>query len=107
MANTFKVVTYSVSASLTDFYTAPAATTTIVLGCQAANMTPSSATWLTLTVRADGTNDISLVEQVAVPAKSTISPVTGKLVLEAGDILKARTASADDLHLTLSILEIS
>jgi len=104
MANTFKRITYDITDTLTDFYTCPAGTTTVVIGCQVANVTPSSASALTLALD-DGVADFNLVEEVVVPANAALNPIAGKLVLEAGDELKASATASSELVIVLSVLE--
>lgn len=106
MANTFKRITYDITDSLTAFYTTPSATTTIVIGCQVANVTPAAASALTLALD-DGVADFNLVEEVVVPANAALNPIAGKLVMEAGDELKASAAANNELVVVLSVLEQS
>jgi hypothetical protein len=106
MAEAFKRITYAITDTLTEFYTTPAGTTAIVIGCQVANVTPSSASALTLALD-DGVADFNLVEEVTVPANAALNPIAGKLVLEAGDELKASATASSELVVVLSVLEQS
>ena len=49
----------------------------------------------------------ALAHTVAVPADSALNPIGGKLVLEAGDQVRAWAGTASDLEIVLSVLEIS
>lgn len=107
MANTFKRITYSITDTLATFYTVPAATKTIVIGCQVANVTdPAAASALTLAVN-DGVGDVKLVDAVVVPANAALNPIAGKLVLDAADTLKALAPAVSELVVVLSVLEQS
>lgn len=104
--NTFKQVTYDVTATLSTFYTVPAGTTAVVIGCQAANLTPNLATWITMTVD-DNVNERHLVKEVTIPGKASLNPISGRLVLEAGHKLKIRAANVSEVSIILSVLERS
>lgn len=107
MANTFTRITYSITDTLATFYTVPAATTSIVIGCQVANITdPAAASALTLALN-DGVGDVTLVDEVVVPANAALNPIAGKLVLETGDELKALAPADSELVVVLSVLEQS
>lgn len=105
MANTFKNVLYNVTNSNATFYTTPAATTTIVIGCQATNKTAGTVA-LDLTV-SDGSNPQPLLNDLSIPVGASADCLAGKLVLEAGDVLRAQTGVTGDVAIVLSILEIT
>lgn len=106
ITNDFKQVTYDVTTTLSAFYTVPANTTAIVIGCQAANLTPNLATWITLTVD-DTVNERHLVKEVVIPGRASLNPISGRLVLEAGHKLKIRAANESEVSIILSVLERS
>ena len=90
-------------------YTCPAATTAIVLHCQVANIDGTNSADASVHWTDDSNSDTAtyLAKTVAVPADTSLSVLTGKLVLETGDTIVG-TASADgDLQLSGSVLEIS
>jgi len=73
---------------------------TVIIGLQVANVDAASAA---VTVQV---GDIRQCNAISVPVNAAVSPVAGKLVLVAGDVLHV-TASADDmLELTLSYMEV-
>lgn len=90
-------------------YTCPASTIAHVLMAQIANIdgtnsANASASW---TDHSDSDTLTNLLKVVPVAAGSAIPALSGPLILEAGDTLRA-TASADgDLVITASIMEIS
>jgi hypothetical protein len=112
MADTFKLVTKAGVTTLDDIYTVAASTTTIVIGLLLANTTSSQVT-STVTLSSDTTNraganneanqDVEIVNSVPIPANSSLSVLSGKIVMEATDILKVSSSGATDV--TLSILE--
>jgi len=106
MANTFKNVLYEVTSTLAVAYTCPSATTTIVIGCQAANKVNTASVDFTLKVN-NGVNEEFLVNTVTIPEDASLAPIAGKLVLQTGHELKAKTGTTGDVGLVLSILEIS
>lgn len=109
MANSFKNFNGTMVTGGVTAYTCPAATTAIVLHCQIANVDGSSSAdgSVSWTDSSDSNKVVYLGKSIAVPAKTSISLLTGKLVLEAGDTIVA-TASADgDLQLSGSVLEMS
>lgn len=112
MANVFKNAKVAVGNTATSIYTAPAATTSIVIGCVFANVDGTNACNLTCTWTDDSDSDAitNLCYLVSIPPNSSIALIggaNGKLVLEAGDILKATAGATGDLEATVSVLEIS
>ena len=49
----------------------------------------------------------ALAHTISVPADTSLNPIGGKLVLEAGDQLRAWAGAASDLEIVVSVLEIS
>jgi len=49
----------------------------------------------------------ALAHTVAVPADSSLNPIGGKLVLEAGDQLRAWASADADAEIVVSVLEIT
>jgi hypothetical protein len=109
MANTFKGYSIDLTATAdTTVYTCPAATVAIVVHCQVANVDGTNAANVNVDLYdSSATTTAAVVSTVSVPADSALNPVGGKLVLEAGDTLNAWGSDADDLEMTLGILEIS
>jgi hypothetical protein len=108
MAETFKNAKLKVQDTATDVYTCPSATVAIVIGCQVANVSATAeevAVWWT---DASDSNAITrLVKDVIVPGQAALAPIAGKLVLEAGDKIRAQGEDNDDAEITVSVLEIS
>jgi hypothetical protein len=113
MANTFKLKTdTAVGTTLTTVYTVPAspATTTIIIGCLLANIHASAqvkASVKIVTVATSGENgdDVFLIKGVPVPFGSSLEIVEGKIVMQAGDIIKVESDTAASIDVALSVLE--
>jgi hypothetical protein len=108
MANTFKNAKLKIQDTATDVYECPAATVAIVIGCQVANVSASAEeveVWWT--DDSDGDAVTRLVKDVVIPGQAALAPIAGKLVLEAGDKIRALGETDDDAEITVSVLEIS
>jgi hypothetical protein len=109
MPNTFKNAKKKIQTTAgTAVYTCPSATVAIVIGCQVANVSAASeevSVWWT--DDSDGDAITRLVEDVIIPAKASLAPIAGKLVLEAGDTIVATGQTNDDAEIVVSVLEIS
>jgi hypothetical protein len=106
--NIFKNAKLKIQSTATDVYEVPAATVAIVIGCQVANVSAAAeevSVWWTDDSDADAVT--RLVEDVIIPAKASLAPIAGKLVLEAGDKIRAQGQTNDDAEITVSVLEIS
>jgi hypothetical protein len=108
MAQTFKNARASLGTSATDVYTCPANTKAIIIGCQIANADNSSRTvqlWWTDSSASSAITHLGY--NVTIPVGSAYEPISGKVVLEAGDKLVGLGSTASSLNVTLSVLEIS
>ena len=108
MAQTFKNSRAVLADTATTVYTCPAGTTAVVIGCQVSNVDTSAVDlqlWWTDASNADAVT--SLGYDISIPAASAYEPIGGKLVLEAGDVIKGLGSVASDLEATVSILELS
>jgi hypothetical protein len=111
MANTFKNDTKSslVTAVITDpsatVVTAGGTATLIVLSILASNKTSTSASIDVYLDKATG-DDVYLIRNAPVPAGSSLELISGnKVIMEAGDKLQARCATATAVDVTVSYLE--
>jgi len=109
MANTFKLKTFDGSSTAANaamtVYTAPAATTTVVLGITLANITTNTIYATVLIENNDGDN-INFLKGVPIPTGSSIEVMSGnKLILETSDVLKVQSDTANSLDTSLSIME--
>ena len=112
MANTFNSVTSgSVGTTLTNVYTCPSSTTTIILGASLAN-TSTNPIGGSVKLAKDGTgagaDDVFIVKQAPIPVGSSIEVMAGnKVVMEAADILQFQSDVSSSLDVTISMLEIT
>jgi hypothetical protein len=108
MAQAFKNASAAIGTVSTDIYTCPALTTAIVIGAQVANVVGTAVAldyYWTDASNAGGT--VYLANSVNVPAESAYAPVSGKLVLSAGDKIAAISAGNLELEATVSVLELT
>lgn len=112
MANAFKLKTFdgSSTAANTDMtiYTCPASTETTIIGMSIANIASSQITVDVKLENNDG-NNVFIIKDAPIPVGGTLVPVGGdqKLVMEASDVLKVQSDTANSADTALSILEIS
>ena len=121
MANTFKVINFAAepNSAGTPFtmYTVASSTTTVVLGLVLANIHTTAVTaeveLVSTTSNRAGANNASngtsfLVKDVNIPSGSSLELLSGgKVVLEAGDVIRIDCSVADKLSGTLSAMEIT
>ena len=109
MANTFKNTVADLGTTAdTAVYTCPASTTAIIVHCQVANVDGTNAADLYMDLFDTSASAAkALAHTINVPADSALNPIGGKLVLEAGDELRAWAGAASDLEITIGILQIT
>lgn len=108
MAENFTNAKAALGTTATTVYTCPAGTKAIVIGCQVANVSASSKNLSIWWTDSSDTNAITrLGELIAVPTQAVYEPISGKLVLEAGDTIVGTSSVASELEATISILELS
>lgn len=90
-------------------YTVPAGKTAVVIHAQIVNVEASTVGASLRWTDASNAGAVTyLTDEIQVPAASAVNPLTGKLVLEAGDTLEAgqEGTPTSALQLTLSVMEI-
>jgi len=89
-------------------YETPPDTTAIVLHCQVSNRDEAPrAVSLFWTDASDGDAETYLLDTVTVPDDASLEAIVGKLVLEAGDRLRAQQDENDDeIEVSVSVLEL-
>lgn len=104
--NVFKSVTAALTDTLDVVYTAPANNTAIILMAQVSNIDGTNSHDVTFVlVENPGATETELVKLFSIPPNDAASMVTGKLIVETGNQLKALASTSGQLKLTLSILE--
>lgn len=112
MAETFNRASVALATtSITDVYQAPNGAATdraVVLSCMVANVDGANAADVTVAITDAGGLEIAkLANTVNVPADASLEIIANKLVLKAGEKLRATASAGGDLHVTVSALEIS
>ena len=106
MANAFKRYTAVGVTSETTIFTCPTSptTTSILIGLLIANVHASAQADVTAQVVTTGAAaDPKIISEVPVPKSSSLEVMEGKIVMEAGDVLKVTSTQTVDV--TLSVLE--
>ena len=111
MANTFKndFAANVSNSSYVDLYTAPASTTTVILGLALCNKTANA---VDATVQIQDTDDsgadFQVLDTVSITPRTTLEVLSGqKYILEATDVLRVKAGTASALDATLGIMEIT
>ena len=117
MANDFKLKTFAggSTGANTDMtiYTCPASTETTIIGMSIANITTSQIT-VDVKIESDTSDtetnaNVFVIKDAPVPVGGTLVPIGGdqKIVLQATDVLKVQSDTANSSDVVLSILEIT
>ena len=107
MANNYKNAKIDLTTTdVTTLYTAPGSTTAIVKSILVSEDSGNADT-ITLTLTNSASAVFSLFKTKAVGANITVELLTAPLVVQESEILKITAATANRLHVTASILEVS
>lgn len=111
MPNTFNNAQVQLSTTgLTDLYQAPtgAGNVAVVLSALASNVNGTASADLTL-AKTDSSNNLQsyLLFTVPVPQDTSLECVANKIVLRAGEKIRAQASVANYIHITVSTLEIT
>ena len=108
MANTFKLKTKAnVGVPTVGIYTAPAATTTVVIGITMAN-TAGSGVNVGVGITRASAEDIKLLKNAPLPQGSSLEfMAVNKIVLEATDTLTVDSDINNSVDAALTIMEIT
>jgi len=111
MANTFNNAQAQLSStSVTDVYQAPTSTNavSVVLSVMCANVNGTASADISI-IKTDSSNTIQsyLSFTTPVPADTSLEVVANKIVLKAGEKLRAQASVSNYIHVTISALEIT
>lgn len=112
MANAFKTKTFNGNATAAStamtIYTCPASTETTIIGMTVSNITTSQILVDVTFENSDGDN-VYILKSAPIPVGGALVPIGGeqKVVMEASDIIKVTSDTANSADTTLSILEIT
>ena len=110
MANTFKLKTKAnVGVTTVGIYTAPAATTTVVIGITLANTSGSGVNvGVAVSRTSDTQDDINLLKNAPIPQGSSLEFMGGnKVVLETNDQINVDSDTNSSVDAALTIMEIT
>ena len=113
MPNTFTAAGQVCGISLTTLYTAPSSnlagtvTSSIIIMLQAANVTSRADVITMVWTDASNSNAVTrLAFQVPIPAGQSVGLLTGKMVMNPGDTLRAQCGIFQAIEIVASIVEI-
>ena len=107
MAHNYKNAKADLTATTaTTLYTCPSATTAIVKSILVSEDSGNADT-ITVTLTDSASAVFSLFKTKAVSANTTVELLTAPLVVEESEVLKVTAATANRLHVTASLLEVS
>ena len=110
MANTFKLKTKAnVGVTTVGIYTAPAATTTVVIGITLSNTSGSGVNvGVAVSRTSDTKEDVHLLKNAPIPQGSSLEFMAGnKIVLEATDTVTVDSDTNNSVDASLTIMEIT
>ena len=109
MANTFKLKSKNnIGVSTVGIYTVPGATTTVIIGVTAANVSGQSINVGIGISRGSNGDDINILKNVPIPQGSALEIMQGnKIVVEAVDTVTAKSDVNNSLDVALTIMEIT
>ena len=110
MANTFKLKTKAnVGVTTVGIYTAPAATTTVVIGITLSNVSGSGVNVGVAVSRTSTTqDDVHLLKNAPIPQGSSLEFMGGnKVVLETNDQINVDSDTNNSVDAALTIMEIT
>lgn len=105
--NVYKTVTQVIPTSTVGIYTAPVGYAGVVLLAQVANVGSDTYTVTVSHERSVSGTAVTteVVKDFSVPGNDSVSVISGKLILESGDIIKVSGNNASNLKFIGSILE--
>ena len=109
MANTFKLKSKNnIGVSTVGIYTVPASTTTVIIGVTCTNVSGQGVNVGIGISRATNGDDINILKNVPIPQGSALEIMQGnKIVVEAIDIVPAKSDVNNSLDVALTIMEIT
>ena len=108
MANVYKNIKVDLtSTDTTTVYTVPSETTALIRSIRVSNDDTSNACTLTLTLTNTSSAVFSLEKDKSIAAKTSDEILKAMLIAMESEIIKATAQNANDLHIIISVLEIS
>ena len=88
-------------------YTVPSETTALIRSIRVSNDDTSNACTLTLTLTNTSSAVFSLEKDKSIAAKTSDEILKAMLIATESEVIKATAQNANDLHIIISVLEIS
>jgi hypothetical protein len=101
--NNFRTTLADITTATSNVYTPPIGYATVVLLAQVSN-NGNDTIQITAAVNRGGT-PTNLIKQASIPTNDAITVLTGRLILNYGDILQFTSSDDTSAQLTLSYLE--
>ena len=96
------------NSSADTLYTAPSATTSIVLGVAIANKSSNTVGLKLSFTDSSASTTTEMIPNVQIPGNTTLEVLAGqKYILETGDSLTALADTASSIDITMGVLELS
>lgn len=109
MANTLKNVrSKNIGPAASSLYTAPGATTTIVIGMTCANILSNQNVDLNVTLHdSAGDGGTHIIKGATIAPGGSLVPIGGdqKVIMQTGHIMKALSTDSDSIDIVMSIVE--
>lgn len=103
--NKFLTIRAGVTTSNVGIYTCPTGVASIVLLAQVTNVGTAGSTSTVTASHSRSDVDFRLIKNGPVPANDALSLLTGRLILETGDIFKIQGSDNGTMEILLSVLE--
>ena len=108
MANVYKNLKVDLTTTNeTTVYTVPSETTALIRSIRVSNDDTSNACTLTLTLTNTSSAVFSLEKDKSIAAKTSDEILKAMLIATEAEVIKATAQNANDLHIIISVLEIS
>ena len=108
MANVYKNLKVELTTTNeTTVYTVPSETTALIRSIRVSNDDTSNACTLTLTLTNTSSAVFSLEKDKSIAAKTSDEILKAMLIATESEVIKATAQNANDLHIIISVLEIS
>ena len=108
MANVYKNLKVDLTTTNeTTVYTVPSETTALIRSIRVSNDDTSNACTLTLTLTNTSSAVFSLEKDKSIAAKTSDEILKAMLIATESEVINATAQNANDLHIIISVLEIS
>ena len=103
--NKFLTIKHNITTANVGIYTAPTGVASIVLLAQVSNVGTGTSTQTVTASHTRDSVDARLVKETPIPANDSTSLLSGRLILETGDIFKVQGSTNNTMEIVLSVLE--